>query len=280
VNDTRPALLPLVALGALIAVATVTLAARATLPSGAQARIGSDPTLHSGASAHEELDSAAAVAGFAVWGRTEDGAPLRWDACRPIDLVLSTPGAPPGAEEDVREAVARIAAASGLQLRLVGIGEERPSGLRPLVVRDASGWRWNPVLIAWMTPDEAQDAAIPLEQRDRGVALPVAVRDGDREGYVTGQVVLNAARTDLRPGFADRSDAWGATLLHELGHLVGLAHVEDAGQLMSIDPGSGPVVLGSGDLAGLGLLGAAAGCTSVPDAQSGRELRPAQVPTP
>jgi hypothetical protein len=36
----------------------------------------------------------------------------------------------------------------------------------------------------------------------------------------------------------DREHSWGATLLHELGHLVGLAHVDDPDQLMSTYPGS------------------------------------------
>lgn len=282
-NDTRPSLLTLAATGTLIALAVVALGLRLTNHLGADDRARPSPIdrpAHLSHDAIREAGTAAGPAGFAVWGRTSEGDPLRWDACRPIDLVLSLPDAPPGAEEDVREAAARIVTASGLRLRLVGTSDERPSGLRPLAVRDGSGWRWNPVLIAWMTPEEARDAAIPLEAADRGVALPVAVRDADREAYVTGQIVLNAARTDLRPGFTDRSDAWGATLLHELGHLVGLAHVEDADQLMALEPGRGPVVWGSGDRAGLGLLGAAAGCTPAPDATVGRGLRSSTGRTP
>lgn len=279
-NDTRPSLLTLAGIGALLSLGVVTLAIAFLVPSGADGD-GRDPSPgHSSRAQDAAPEGADALEGFAVWGLTRDGDPLRWDACRPIDLVLAPLGAPPGAEEDVREAAARLTTASGLRLRLVGLSEERPSALRPLTVRDPDGLRWNPVLIAWMTPEEAQAAAIPLEPHDRGVALPVAVRDGDREGYVTGQIVLNAARSDLRPGFADRADAWGATLLHELGHLLGLAHVEDASQLMSLDPGRGPVILGSGDLAGLELLGASAGCTPVPDAQAGRDLRPPSVRTP
>jgi hypothetical protein len=280
VNDTRPSLLTLVGTGALIAVAVIALALRPIVTGGAGAAVGPDVTRPPDAFILVDPDAARTDADYAVWGRTEDGHPLRWDACRPIDLVLSVPDAPPGAEQDVREAAAHIASASGLQLRLLGISDERPSALRPLVVREQRGWRWNPVLIAWMTPEEARAAGIPLEMQDRGVALPVTVRADDREGYVTGQVVLNAARGDLRPGFVDRSDAWGATLLHELGHLIGLAHVEDTGQLMSLDPGRGPVVLGDGDLAGLELLGATAGCTRVPEANIGLGLRPPLLRAP
>jgi len=280
VNDTRPSLLTLAGTGVLIALALLALAARLMVTDGAGVAVDPDASRPPAADIDVDAGASRPDAGYAVWGRTEDGDPLRWDACRPIDLVLSVPDAPPGAEEDVREAAARIATASGLQLRVAGISDERPAALRPLVVREQGGWRWNPVLIAWMSPEEARAAGIPLEVHDRGVALPVAVRAGDREGYVTGQVVLNAARGDLRAGFVDRSDAWGATLLHELGHLVGLAHVEDTDQLMSLEPGRGPVVLGGGDLAGLELLGATAGCTRVPEADIGRGLRPPPLRAP
>jgi len=206
--------------------------------------------------------------GYALWALDRAGAPLRWDACTPIGVVLSTVEAPDGAEDDLREALTRLSDASGLRLELRGTTDERPSADRALVVDTAAGWAWAPVLVGWVAPD----AALGLTPLDRGIALPVAVRDGDREAFVTGQVALNARRTDLVPGFGDRSDAWGATLLHELVHLVGLDHVDDPSQLMSTDPGSGPVVFGAGDLAGLARVGAAAGCTAAPDAAAGRLL--------
>lgn len=201
-------------------------------------------------------------ADWAVWGVDAAGAPLRWDACAPVRFVWRPEGAPAGAEEDLRAALALLATASGLDLRLDGITDEAPATDRPLVVRTDAGWRWAPVLVAWAEP--GTDGP-PLGPHDRGVAEPVAVRDGDRHGLVTGQVVLNALRTDLRPGFGDRADAWGATLVHELAHVLGLAHVADPTQLMAAAPGRGPVRLGAGDRAGLAAVGAAAGCRPAPE---------------
>ena len=207
--------------------------------------------------------------GFALWGTDRTGGPLRWDACAPVLFVLSTVDAPPSAADDVQQALDMLAAASGLSLVLDGTSDERAHTGRPLVERDGEGWRWMPVLIAWAGPDATD---LPLTALDRGLAVPVAVRDGDREGLVTGQVVINASRTDLVPGFGDRSDAVGATLLHELGHVLGLDHVDDIAQVMSEDPGSGPVRFGDGDLAGLRAVGADAGCNPAPAPESGRGL--------
>jgi hypothetical protein len=279
VNDTRPSLPTLVTVGLSIALMVIAAAVRwVALPSGGDAE--AMPVGTAADAVEETGPHGSHEAGFAVWGLVADGGPLRWDACRAIEVVLSPEGAPAGVAEDLIEAMARISSASGLRLRLIGRSEERPSAERPLVVREGTGWRWNPVLIAWMTPEEAREAELPLTPSDRGVALPVAVRDGTREGYVTGQIVLNAARSDLRPGFEDRADSWGATLLHEIGHLVGLAHVEDGTQLMAGDPGRGPVILGVGDLAGLAHIGAQAGCTDVPSPDAGRRAVRTPLTTP
>lgn len=207
--------------------------------------------------------------GYAVWGTDRQGDPLRWDACRPVPFVLNPHGAPDEAEADLREALAILREASGLELVLAGVTDERPDVRRPLVVQDEAGWRWRPVLVAWGASGEG---GMPLTVHDRGVALPVAVRAAGREAFVTGQVVINAARTDLVPGFGDRSDALGATLLHELGHVLGLDHVADGTQIMGELPGRGPVVLGAGDRAGLQAVGAAMGCNPAPPASSGRRL--------
>jgi len=207
--------------------------------------------------------------GYAVWALDRAGRPLRWDACSPIQMLLSRADAPEHARRDLSEALAVLREATGLDLQLIGTTDERPRIDRPLVGIGDTGWRWLPVLVAWARPGEG---GLPLTALDRGVALPVSVRDGEHEAYVTGQVVLNVAREDLVPGFADRRDAIGATLIHELAHLLGLAHVDDDAQLMSVGPGSGPVVLGAGDLDGLRAVGAEAGCNTAPRPEVGRGL--------
>lgn len=198
--------------------------------------------------------------GYALWGTQPDGSPVRWNPCAPIRWVLNPEGAPERGREALSLAMARITAVSGLEFEFVGMTDEVPRSDRPLVVGEGEGERWAPVLISWV-PGGAID--LPLSDMERGVAVPVAVREGDRQVFVTGQVVLNADKS-LLPMFEDRHASWGAVLLHELGHLVGLDHVDDPVQLMAPTPGFGEVVLGAGDKAGLEAVGAGAGCLDVP----------------
>jgi hypothetical protein len=202
--------------------------------------------------------------GYRVWERRRDGTPVRWDPCTPIDLVLSPVGVPPGGRDDLVAAIDELRAATGLELRLLGATDERPSGARLPYQPERYGERWAPVLVAWAAPHED---GVPLRDVDRGVGIPVAVGGDGERTYVSGQVVLNVDRTDLVPGFDDRATSWGATLLHELAHLVGLDHVDDADELLHVFPGEGPVAFGRGDLAGLAAVGADGGCLDVPRPQ-------------
>ena len=72
--------------------------------------------------------------------------------------------------------------------------------------------------------------------------------------YVTGQIVLDA------DAFKDSGSqqagylAGRATVLHELGHVVGLGHVPDLNELMH-ESNVGQTALGPGDRAGLARVG-------------------------
>lgn len=200
---------------------------------------------------------------FRTWVTNDDGSAVRWDPCTTIAWVLNPAGAPVSALADVQVAFERVAQATGLTFTYEGTTDEVPGRERAPYAPDRWDDRWAPVLVAWAPPGTGD---LDLTDGDRAVTVPVSVDVGDGGVFVTGQVVFNAERV-LQGGFVTRQSHWGGTILHELGHLVGLDHVDDDGELMYPRPGLGPATWGPGDLAGLGRLGAAMGCLAVPTPQ-------------
>lgn len=254
----------LVLLGALVtAVAVVSWAVRAPAsplagPPGSDAAGGSVAEVDT-SGPQDPRDPARD--GYGVWARNADGTPVRWNPCEPIGWVFNPAAAPPGVEVDLNRAFGEIAAATGLRFRYLGLTDERPQRERSPYQPERYGDEdWAPILVSWTRPGETD---VPLAPTDRGVSVPVAVGDGDVDVFVSGQVVFNPDRP-LVAGFEDRRSSWGATILHELGHAVGLDHVDDPVQLMYTFPGEGPATLGPGDRRGLAELGSG-GCLDVPE---------------
>lgn len=189
--------------------------------------------------------------GFRFLRHGSDGdSPVTWSPCRPIHYVTRPDDAPPGGEAWVSAAVAQVSAATGLRFISDGATTEGPSEDRPAYQSDQYGERWAPVLIVWATKSEVPDFGVDIvgEARPYGVGTP----SGDAT-YVSGEVYLDPAKLGEIAARSGSAQAV-AVVIHELGHLVGLAHTDGATEIMF--PRSGTVVdLGAGDRAGLAALG-------------------------
>ncbi len=189
-----------------------------------------------------------------------NGKPVRWNPCQPIHYVVNVQEAPAGSFEDVQEAVGRVSADTGIRFIFDGSTQEVPQADRSPFLPQVYGDRWAPVVIAWAFENQT---TIPFQQGDdhyAAVAKPLAPPDGTPQ-FVSGWVVINAADHNP-PGWGSPSDQ-GPTVLHELGHVMGLDHVNSQAELM--EPSGGYMTdFGPGDLAGLERLGADQGCLNTP----------------
>jgi hypothetical protein len=79
--------------------------------------------------------------------------------------------------------------------------------------------------------------------------------------YVSGWIVINAEQ--IGPSGFDFPDDHGPVLQHEFGHVVGLGHTSEWGELMN-SSGGGMTDWGPGDLEGLTKLGRDEGCLRTP----------------
>jgi Matrixin len=188
--------------------------------------------------------SAKHAGSFAFLATNADGSPARFNPCQMIPVVANPTGAPAGAIEDLRAALSEINAATGLRLELVGRSNAIPTSAWGN--RAAANGTFPPVLVAWAHLGQS-DLVVA---GDYALAAPGAMMMvSGRKVLVSGKVVVRTDGTRLHSGFgAGVSD--GRILLHEFGHVVGLAHTSDRSQVMSISA-SVTGRFGAGDLAGL-----------------------------
>jgi hypothetical protein len=178
--------------------------------------------------------------------------PVTWDPCRPIHLVMNNAQAPAGSDQLIREAAGAVSAATGLQFVIDGPTTETPTPHRPPLDNARYENRWSPVLVSWTDPTVVPD----LQGAVTGIAGPVEAPfyTDAQQHWVSGIVDLDG------PQFRQillRADGWAharAIVMHELGHLVGLAHVPARSELMYPE-NIGQRTFGPGDREGLRRLG-------------------------
>ena len=183
---------------------------------------------------------------YAFLGTHSDGRPVGFNPCQEIEYVVNPAGAPGGWEELVDRAIGDVSDATGLGFVDAGTTDSRDFAERIDRAGDPL-----PVIIAW-ADDEEVDA---LADDVAGVGGPTLVSRGLQRSYVSGSVVMDTDITDRLDRQIGGGNAQLGLLLHELGHLVGLDHVDDSSELM-FPTATRMTAFGPGDLQGLSLLGA------------------------
>jgi Matrixin len=174
---------------------------------------------------------------------TTSGDPVGWNHCKPIRYVVNPAGAPDDWEDVVRGGVSEITDASGFDFQYDGTSVDRSFGKRTVDPADPP-----PVLIAWADADEVPD----LAGSTAGIGGSTPARVHNRIQFVTGLVVLDTEAFDrMQRRGAERSEE--LILAHELGHVLGLDHVDDVDELMNAEF-VGQQGFGPGDRQGLELL--------------------------
>ena len=195
-----------------------------------------------------EVPSVARGQGSYAFTATQRGSkePVAYDPCRVIEVAVNPEGAPDDYDELVDTAIERTGDATGLRFVRVGTTDDRDFSRRAGIASRP------PVLVAWATSEEVPD----LEGDIAGIGGSAAMDAGTgRLRYVTGIVVLDQ---DTFGDFEDDEQPLAQAIMdHEFGHLVGLDHVDDPGELMN-DGNVGVTTYGPGDREGLARLGSVA----------------------
>ena len=176
------------------------------------------------------------------------GSAAWWNPCDPIRFAVNLSDAPTGALDDALAAVAVASQATGLTFDYVGT-----TGFSP---DPAGGWGQMPAgvdaVIGWVSP-----AQLGGGRGEAGAGGSWWRAAGSHDRIDEGYALINGdiAKAILRPG-SGTGYSEAHLLLHELGHMLGLAHTADPGEVMYPQTGPlSPSAYGPGDLAGLRYLG-------------------------
>ena len=229
--------------------------------------------------------SSPAVAGSSTYSLSRQTYPdgrsvvARWNPCQKAityrvntKYASGTKAGRAAALRDVKGAVSRLSAATGIKFRYVGA--------TTLIPRSTSSKSWASretaaeIYISWVKQSQTAGKSNLLGRAGKGWAAGSGgyaykfwkVGNDPWHGATgRGFVVLDSAQNkSFKAGFGAGTTR-GDLLLHELGHVMGLNHVASESQVMfptiTSHNNSG---YAAGDRAGLQKLGHDAGCISVP----------------
>lgn len=172
-------------------------------------------------------------AGYTFMYLTDDGVPILYSSCIPLTVSLDPDGTPAGGEAVVEDAVEWAVELTGLDISYVGLADTDDSKAT--------------VKIRWESSVENDDLTDSTAGRG-GSSYRTGIGEPKLE---KGNIWLRTDHPRLR-GPADNAEVWTGVVLHELGHVLGLGHVDDPESLMAP---AGQPDLTEGDRRGFAAIG-------------------------
>lgn len=184
---------------------------------------------------------------FDVLYRNPDGSPVTWKTCT-VQWVYDPSGAPSGAFAVITEAFTKASDLTGIDFVYAGEVQALPQqGWAP--ARQGEGFE--PVQVVWASPASTD----VLTGAENAVALPAVLESSEGSALVGGAIVFNRETAGRLSLDFERGSGLGAVALHEIGHLVGLAHVQESASLMHPGGRQWRFGLTEGDRAGFAAMG-------------------------
>jgi hypothetical protein len=198
--------------------------------------------------------STLAPGAYAFLAKDPDGQPTHWDKCRTVRYRINPAHVTQPMLDDMFAAIARVSAASGVTFQYVGTTAVVPYSSEQWYAGLYSPTQDTDLYIAFANDTEAPVLAGNMV----GLGGPVWRDDGP--GGREPITVIGGAVFDINPdlpgGFGGGATR-GGLIVHELGHVMNLAHVGDISQVMfpSLSQDSANTYQG-GDTAGMQALAA------------------------